>query len=200
MRSNAEETTDARVIADSLDTPEAFTAIFERHFSAVHRYAERRAGRDVAEEIASEAFLVAFDNRHRYRFDGDRPNALPWLLGIATNLLRRHWRAERRQLAAYARAIDRAVDDRGGHGEGAQTVPRGGMPRRPEDGRHRPPCGRDGMEDMNVADSVGAILAEESTVVAGNDLGWPAGTLVGRTTYVVRSVVASNEAVPSERE
>src|SRR5262249_53119879 len=31
--------------------------------------------------------------------------ALPWLLGIATNVMRRHWRSERRRLAAYARAI-----------------------------------------------------------------------------------------------
>lgn len=29
---------------------------------------------------------------------------LPWLYGIATNLLRRSWRAERRQLRAYGRS------------------------------------------------------------------------------------------------
>src|SRR5213596_2794314 len=28
----------------------------------------------------------------------------PWLLGIAANLLRRHWRTERRRLDAYARS------------------------------------------------------------------------------------------------
>jgi RNA polymerase sigma-70 factor (ECF subfamily) len=37
---------------------------------------------------------------------------LPWLYGIATNLLRRCWRAERTQLRAYGRSgIDRAVDN-----------------------------------------------------------------------------------------
>jgi RNA polymerase sigma factor (sigma-70 family) len=38
--------------------------------------------------------------------DVDRPDARPWLLGIAANLLRRHWRTERRRLEAYARAGD----------------------------------------------------------------------------------------------
>jgi len=40
------------------------------------------------------------------------------------------------------------------------------------------------------------LLAEEQTVVAGNEFGWPAGTLVGRTTYLVHAVVSSNSAVP----
>src|SRR5207344_745537 len=37
-------------------------------------------------------------------------SVLPWLYGIATNLLRRSWRAERRQLRAYGRSgVDRWV-------------------------------------------------------------------------------------------
>ena len=86
--------------------PDAFGTIFERHFSAVHRYAQRRAGADAADEIASETFLVAFDQRRRFR--GDQTDARPWLLGIATNLLRRHWRAEQRQLKAFARTLELA--------------------------------------------------------------------------------------------
>ncbi|SJN08322.1 hypothetical protein FM113_02060 [Leucobacter sp. 7(1)] len=35
-------------------------------------------------------FLVAFDRRDRY--DTSVPSALPWLLGIATRLIRRHRR------------------------------------------------------------------------------------------------------------
>lgn len=74
----------------------------------MHRYAQRRAGVNEADEIASETFLVAFDQRRRFR--GDRSDARPWLLGIATNLLRRHWRAEQRQLKAVARTLERVAD------------------------------------------------------------------------------------------
>ena len=91
----------------SLRMPRAFAAVFERHFAAVHRYSQQRVGPDAADEIASETFLRAFDNRSR--FDGRRPSARPWLLGIATNLMRRRWRDERRQLAAYAEALQGAA-------------------------------------------------------------------------------------------
>lgn len=86
----------------SVASPGDFAAIFDRHFDAVYAYLQRRIGRHVAEELAAETFLVAFDNRERY--DTSRPRALPWLLGIATNLLRGHRRREVRELRAYARS------------------------------------------------------------------------------------------------
>jgi RNA polymerase sigma factor (sigma-70 family) len=97
------------VIEASLSVPSAFAAVFERHFAAVHRYSQQRVGVDAADEIASETFLQAFDNRSR--FDVRQPSARPWLLGIATNLMRRRWRDERRQLAAYAETLQGAADD-----------------------------------------------------------------------------------------
>jgi RNA polymerase sigma-70 factor (ECF subfamily) len=93
---------DGRVIRRSLADPRAFGTIFERHFDAVYGYARRRIGTELAEEIATETFVRAFDRRKA--FDTDRGDARPWLFGIAANLLRRHWRAERRRLEAYARA------------------------------------------------------------------------------------------------
>lgn len=95
------------MIADSLRSPSAFEAVFTRHFAAVHRYAQQRVGVDAADEIAAETFLQAFD--HRRRFDTNQPSARPWLLGIATNLMRRRWRDEERQLAAYARTLEEAA-------------------------------------------------------------------------------------------
>jgi len=95
------------VIAESLSRPPAFEAVFTRHFAAVHRYAQQRVGVDAADEIAAETFLRAFDNRRR--FDATQPSARPWLLGIATNLMRRRWRDEKRQLAAYARTRNQAA-------------------------------------------------------------------------------------------
>lgn len=96
---------DGRVIRRSLADPHAFGTIFERHFDALHGYASRRVGASLGEEIATETFVRAFDRRRT--FDVSRADARPWLLGIAANLLRRHWRTERRRLEAYARAARR---------------------------------------------------------------------------------------------
>jgi RNA polymerase sigma factor (sigma-70 family) len=98
---------DVDCLARSLSEPEAFELIFERHFDAIHKYLHRRVGRDLADELAAETFAAAFEWRASCR-TGD--SALPWLYGIATNLLRRRFRAERRQLRAYARCgVDRGV-------------------------------------------------------------------------------------------
>ena len=92
---------DAAAIAASLRDAEAFTEIFERHFHAIHRYLARRIGSDMADELAAEAFAVAFGKRDRY--DQSFPDARPWLFGIATRLAQRHRRREQRELRAYAR-------------------------------------------------------------------------------------------------
>ena len=99
---------DVECLALSLSEPQAFELIFERHFGSVHRYLHRRAGCDVADDLAAETFALAFERRAKCRATD---SMLPWLYGIATNLLRRCWRAERTQLRAYGRSgIDRAVD------------------------------------------------------------------------------------------
>ena len=100
---------DSDAISASQETPASFAAIFDRHFDAVHAYLQRRIGHDLADELAAETFLIAFDRRAGY--DVTRPDARPWLFGIATNLLHRHRRLERRQLRAYARsAADPVLD------------------------------------------------------------------------------------------
>lgn len=93
--------TDADLIRASMTDPDAFLVLLERHGAAIKRYVTRRVGTSHAEDLVSETFTAAFDGRGRY--DPARPDALPWLLGIATNLLRAHWRAERRQLEAAGR-------------------------------------------------------------------------------------------------
>jgi RNA polymerase sigma-70 factor (ECF subfamily) len=99
------DASDADCIARSLSEPAAFEPIFDRHFGAVHRYLHRRAGRDLADELAAETFALAFEQRASCRTSA---SALPWLYGIATNLLRRRRRAEGRRLRAYARTgLDR---------------------------------------------------------------------------------------------
>lgn len=98
---------DAAIIAESLRDPDAFVGIFDRHSSVVSRYLTRRVGVDLAQDLTVETFLIAF--RRRARYQTDRPDARPWLLGIASNLASRHWRSERRRLVAYARAASPAT-------------------------------------------------------------------------------------------
>jgi RNA polymerase sigma-70 factor (ECF subfamily) len=58
-------------------------------------------GRDIADDLAGETFRVAFEARASW--SRLTPDARPWLLGIATNLLRRYRRTEERRLRALAR-------------------------------------------------------------------------------------------------
>jgi RNA polymerase sigma-70 factor (ECF subfamily) len=76
--------------------------VFDRHFAAIHRYLARRAGRQAADDLAVDTFVVAFGRRHT--FHTSRHDARPWLFGIAANLMRDRWRAEERQLRAWERA------------------------------------------------------------------------------------------------
>lgn len=86
--------TDSEIIATSDGRPAAFAELYERHARAVYRYAARRTDAGVAEDILSETFLVAFERRAAY--DASVPSALPWLLGIATTLIRKRSRVEAR--------------------------------------------------------------------------------------------------------
>jgi RNA polymerase sigma factor (sigma-70 family) len=103
-RIQAHPPTDAEHIAASADDPSRFGAIFDRHADAIHGYLFRRIGPLLSEDLTSETFVVAFRSRSRY--DVSRPDARPWLYGVATNLVRRHGRSERRQLTAFAKALD----------------------------------------------------------------------------------------------
>lgn len=92
---------DAAVIARSIEDPECFAFLFRRYAPLILRYVTRRIGSDAAEDVVAETFLVAFRQRGGYR--SDRPDALPWLYGIATNLIGRYRRTELRQLRLLAR-------------------------------------------------------------------------------------------------
>ncbi|MEL5956594.1 RNA polymerase sigma factor [Streptomyces sp. NPDC047917] len=92
---------DAEVIAQSLEEPEIFAGLYDRHAPDIHRYAARRLGEGAADDITADTFLIAF--RTRRRFDRSRRSARPWLYGIAANLIGKHRRSEERGLRALAR-------------------------------------------------------------------------------------------------
>lgn len=93
--------TDGEIFLRSIDDPDSFHEIFERHATTVLAYARKRLGTTAGEEILAQTFLTAFE--HRARFDPTYESARPWLLGIATNIIRHHLREEREHLRALAK-------------------------------------------------------------------------------------------------
>lgn len=96
-------TTDSEIIQRSLQQPAAFAELFDRHARAVNAFATYRIGRHAAEDVLSETFLVAF--RRRADFDTDVESAAPWLLGIASRLIRRHRALEAKHWRSFAASI-----------------------------------------------------------------------------------------------
>jgi len=80
-----------------------FGEIFDRHAPAIYRFLGRRIGSDDAGDLLSEVFLAAFEARMRY--DRGRPSALPWLYGIASNLLNKHYRHRASELRVLERML-----------------------------------------------------------------------------------------------
>ena len=80
-----------------------FGEIFVRHAPAIFRFLGRRIGPDDAGDLLSEVFLAAFEARMRY--DPRRPSALPWLYGIASNLLNKHYRHRASELRVLERML-----------------------------------------------------------------------------------------------
>ncbi|KAM9866207.1 hypothetical protein ACIFOC_01125 [Leucobacter aridicollis] len=106
------ESTDAEIVARSRDRPEEFAELYRRRARPVFSYVAARLGADAAEDVTSATFLVALERLDRY--DTAVPNALPWLLGIATRLIRRHRRDEVATWKALAREGAAAGFDRDG--------------------------------------------------------------------------------------
>jgi RNA polymerase sigma-70 factor (ECF subfamily) len=80
---------------------EAFGLLFERHAKAIYNYCFRRVGDwSAAEDLLSVVFLEAWRRRGKV-LPPDK--VLPWLYGIATNVVRNRRRSERRHAAALRR-------------------------------------------------------------------------------------------------
>lgn len=92
---------DARILGDSVSDPAIFSSLYERHLGAVASYVARRTGPELSEDLTAEVFVRAF--RKRAVFRDEHGSALPWLLGIANNLIADHRRAEQRRLELLRR-------------------------------------------------------------------------------------------------
>ncbi|WP_433131142.1 RNA polymerase sigma factor [Micromonospora sp. CA-240977] len=81
-----------------------FATLFGRHHRQVYAYAVSRAGRDVADDIVSDTFLVAWR-----RLDALPADPLPWLLGVARNVVLEQHRDAARQLSLLSQ-VSAAVE------------------------------------------------------------------------------------------
>jgi RNA polymerase sigma factor (sigma-70 family) len=97
----------ARAAAGESD---AFGTIFERHARTVYNYCFRRTGDwSQAEELTAIVFFEAW--RRRDQVELERDDAIPWLLGVATNVLRNLRRSQRRHRAALERLPRERTED-----------------------------------------------------------------------------------------
>ncbi|MFT3873883.1 MAG: RNA polymerase sigma factor [Nocardioides sp.] len=113
MTTPSRAASDAEILRRSRLDAAAFGELFDRHAAAVHRFLVRRIDRRAADDLLSEVFLHALEARARVR-PHESGSALPWLYGIARNVIRSHLRSrDRPGLAAEDEHVDwDAVDDR----------------------------------------------------------------------------------------
>jgi RNA polymerase sigma-70 factor (ECF subfamily) len=74
-------------------TADAFEEVYDRHAAQVLAWARARVGEHAA-DLTAEVFARAWFGRSRFRHESD-VSALPWLLGIARNVLRESLRKRR---------------------------------------------------------------------------------------------------------
>ncbi len=70
------------------------TEIYQRYHRQIRAYAASRVGTAIAEDVVGQTFLVATEKAAKVPSD-----PLPWLLGVARNVLRERYREELRQRA-----------------------------------------------------------------------------------------------------
>lgn len=97
-----ESASDADLLSRSRDDSEAFRVVYDRHALAVHSWlAARTKSDDLALDLTAETFAEALRVAHRFR--SGVSDARPWLIGIASNLLRVSWRSRRVETRARER-------------------------------------------------------------------------------------------------
>ncbi len=96
------EAADGDLLAMAGSEPEAFGELFKRHSRSVYAFCARRTGNlDLAEDLTSVVFMEAFRRRRTLKLSNT--SALPWLFGVANNVVRNADRSLRR----YRSALDR---------------------------------------------------------------------------------------------
>lgn len=101
MRVDLNDCSDAELIRAAGADAAAFGILYERHALRVYVWSRRRLAW-AASDLTAETFAQAWLGRHRFR-DEHGGSALPWLLGIARNVLRATVRRDRVETRARER-------------------------------------------------------------------------------------------------
>jgi RNA polymerase sigma-70 factor (ECF subfamily) len=101
MHGASSDASDAELIRAAGSDAAAFGALYERHAFRVHAWCHRRL-EWAAADLTAETFAQAWLSRGRFR-DEHGGSALPWLLGIARNVLRETIRSDRVETRARER-------------------------------------------------------------------------------------------------
>ena len=101
---------DGRPATGAIVAAADFEEAFREHFAPVYRFIARRVGTALAEDLAAEVFATAY--RRRAAYQPDRGAVRSWLYGIATNVVRDHWRAEQQLLELDARVAPDSLEPR----------------------------------------------------------------------------------------
>ena len=89
------------IVADGpSDAVARVAAMYDDHVDLVFAYLARRVGAQLARDLTGEVFRIGLERISS--FDPTLGSARSWLLGIATNEVRHHWRSEQRRLRALA--------------------------------------------------------------------------------------------------
>lgn len=81
---------------------ERHARLWDQYAQRIYRYCFRRtADHELAEDLTSVVFLEAW--RRRDKLEPLTEAELPWLYGVAANVLRNQWRSQRRYRAALKR-------------------------------------------------------------------------------------------------
>jgi RNA polymerase sigma-70 factor (ECF subfamily) len=99
VRRNFARASDAELLRAS--DADAFAEVYDRYVGHVLAWARARVGEHAA-DLTAEVFARAWLSRSRFRHENET-SALPWLLGIARNVLRESLRKRRVEDAARRR-------------------------------------------------------------------------------------------------
>jgi RNA polymerase sigma factor (sigma-70 family) len=108
----ADKRSDRVLLAEAGGDPAAFSELYARHAATVYGWLRVRI-EWAASDLTAETFARAWLSRARFRDERDG-SALPWLLGIAANLLAdavRHDRIETRARERLGLPVDLAHED-----------------------------------------------------------------------------------------
>lgn len=67
--------------------------LFNRHFTSVHRFFRNKVREEALEDLVQQTFMASVEGRERFRSDS---TFRTYLFGVANNLLRDHYRKQRK--------------------------------------------------------------------------------------------------------